>query len=59
MKILLKVTSFLGLSLTVMPAFFVLGGSMTWNTHAVLMIAGTVFWFATAPFWMRSSEEGE
>jgi len=52
MRYLLKVGSFVGLGLTVVPAFMVLSGTLTWNTHAVLMAVGALLWFATAPFWM-------
>ncbi len=56
MTVLLKVLSFLGLGLTVGPAFFVFAGVATWGTHATLMLIGTVLWFATAPFWMKSPD---
>jgi predicted membrane channel-forming protein YqfA (hemolysin III family) len=52
MNFLLKAGSFVGLGLTVIPAFLVLSGRLTWNTHAVLMAVGAVLWFVTAPFWM-------
>jgi heme/copper-type cytochrome/quinol oxidase subunit 4 len=52
MKNLLKIGSFLGLGLTVIPAFLVFSGVLTWDTHAVLMAVGAVLWFATAPFWL-------
>jgi len=52
MKFLLKAGSFVGLGLTVIPACLVFSGSITWNTHAVLMGAGALLWFITAPFWM-------
>lgn len=52
MKFLLKAGSFVGLGLTVIPAFLVLSGRLTWNTHAVLMAVGAALWFLTAPFWM-------
>lgn len=52
MTFVLKAASFLGLALTVVPAFLVLTGSLTWRTHAVLMAVGALLWFATAPFWM-------
>ncbi len=52
MKFLLKIGSFLGLGLTVVPAFFVFFGALTWDTHAALMAAGTLLWFVTAPFWL-------
>ena len=50
---LLKLASFLGLALTVIPAFLVFAGAIPWETHALLMLAGTILWFATAPFWMH------
>jgi len=52
MKYLLKAGSFIGLGLTVVPAFLVFRGMLTWNTHAVLMAVGALLWFVTAPFWM-------
>ena len=52
MKYLLKLGSFLGLALTVVPAFFVFSGALTWDTHALLMAVGALLWFVTAPFWL-------
>jgi hypothetical protein len=53
MKWTLIVSSALALGLTVVPAFLVFAGTITWETHATLMLAGAVLWFGTAPFWMR------
>jgi hypothetical protein len=52
MKPMLVILSFLGLALTIIPAFLVFGGIITWNTHATLMLAGMILWFVTAPFWL-------
>jgi len=52
MRYLLKFGSFVGLGLTVVPAFLVFSGTLSWNTHAVLMAVGALLWFVTAPFWM-------
>jgi hypothetical protein len=52
MNRLLKITSLLGLSLTIVPAFLVFTGTITWSTHAWAMMLGTVLWFGSAPFWM-------
>ena len=57
MRPLLKVGSFVGLGLTVVPAFLVLAGALTWDTHATLMAVGALLWFATAPFWMAKERE--
>ena len=53
MTALLKVLSFLGLALTVGPAFLVFAGELTWEAHAGWMLVGAALWFITAPFWMR------
>ena len=52
METILKLLSALGLALTVVPAFLVFGGVVSWETHATLMVVGMVVWFLTAPFWM-------
>lgn len=55
MDALLKTLSFLGLGLTVVPAFLVFGGTVTWETHTTLMLVGAVLWFNTSPFWMQEN----
>jgi hypothetical protein len=52
MRYILKAGSFVGLVLTVIPAFLVFSGRLTWDTHALLMAVGALLWFVTAPFWM-------
>ncbi len=52
MRYVLKAGSFVGLGLTIVPAFLVFAGTLTWDTHAVLMAVGALLWFVTAPFWM-------
>lgn len=62
MDIVLKSISFLGLGLTVVPAFLVFTGTIEWSTHATLMMVGALLWFFTAPFWMhgdRSQSAGQ
>ncbi len=54
MNALLKVASFIGLCLTVVPSILVLAGVISFEVHAYLMLAGTAVWFATAPFWMQN-----
>lgn len=56
MKYLLKAASFAGLALTVVPAFLVFLGRLTWETHAVLMAVGALLWFVTAPLWMVAGD---
>ena len=52
MKLLLKLISFIGLVLTVVPAFLVFAGTIDLSMHKNLMLAGTLLWFIPAPFWM-------
>jgi len=59
MKYLLKIGSFLGLALTVVPAFFVFSGALTFDTHATLMGIGAVLWFITAPFWLYNENPAD
>ena len=56
MKQLLKAGSLVALGLTVVPAFLVFLGTLTWKTHAVLMAVGALLWFVTAPFWMAGDD---
>jgi hypothetical protein len=59
MKVALKIGSFLGLGLTVIPAILVFLELIEWNTHATLMAIGAVLWFATAPFWLVNDEAAQ
>jgi hypothetical protein len=53
----MKLASLVGLGLTVVPAFLVAAKLISWQSHAVLMLVGTLIWFATAPFWMGEKPE--
>lgn len=53
MKTITKILSYIALGLTVIPSFYVFSGSISWQTHADLMLGGTILWFVTAPFWMK------
>lgn len=55
MKNVLKILSFLGLLLTVTPAFLVFFKVIDKPTHFIIMFIGTVLWFASAPFWMKGT----
>lgn len=52
MRTLLKVISYIGLALTVIPSFLVVAGSLSLDTHKLLMAIGMILWFAASPFWM-------
>ncbi len=53
MKMLVRILSAIALGLTVIPSILVFVGNITWQTHADLMLGGTVLWFVTAPYWMK------
>ena len=58
MKIVLKLISYAGLALTIVPSFLHFSGDISLSMHKTLMFIGVIAWFATAPFWMNTSEEG-
>jgi hypothetical protein len=53
MKYFLIILSVIGLLLTVVPSLLVFSGIIDLASHKKLMMAGTVLWFVTAPFWMN------
>lgn len=55
----LKIISFLGLALTIVPSLFVFKGVIEIKVHYQLMIVGMIMWFGTVPFWMRSKSLDE
>ena len=55
MKNILKIVSFLGLLLTMTPAFLVFYKVIDKPTHFLLMLIGTLLWFGSAPFWMKGA----
>ena len=59
MRSILKIISYIGLLLTVVPAFLVFAGVIELNFHKTLMVIGTLLWFFTAPFWMNKETHTE
>jgi hypothetical protein len=57
MKTILIVISFVGLVLTLLPAFLVFENAIAWETYITLMNIGTMVWFLTAPFWIKKEDE--
>lgn len=57
MRPLIKLVSYIGLGLTLIPSFLVLTGNTTLETNKILMLVGTLLWFVTAPTWMNKTEE--
>jgi len=57
MRPIIKMISYIGLGLTIIPSFLVLAGTTTLDSNKMLMLIGTVLWFVTAPTWMNKTEE--
>ena len=58
MRILvLKLLSFLGTALVIVPPVLYLAGTMDKPLMKGFMLAGTLLWFATVPFWMGRRTE--
>lgn len=57
MQFILKIISYLGLILTVVPSFLVFAGVIELSFHKTLMLIGTLLWFLTAPFWMNKEKQ--
>ena len=51
--LVLKVVSYLGLALSILPAFLVFGDVVSRETYLRLMAVGMVLWFGTAIFWVK------
>jgi hypothetical protein len=57
MKTILKILSFAGLLLTLVPSLMVFAGTIEITHHKTLMLLGTFLWFTTAPFWLGRQVE--
>lgn len=53
----LKVASWLGLALTLLPSLAVLSGALSLEAFKTVVLAGSVLWLATAPFWINREKE--
>jgi len=53
MKKILKILSYTGLALTLLPSIMVYTGTVTFEANKLYMIIGMLCWFLTAPFWMK------
>lgn len=53
LKLLLRIVSYIGLCLTLIPSFFVFIDKIDIGTNKILMLIGTVVWFIISPFWIN------
>ena len=58
MTLFLKIISFIGLGLTIIPSVLVLSGVMNISLNKLLMAAGMVLWFSGAYFWINKTKTG-
>ncbi|GAB3222736.1 hypothetical protein [Spirosoma arcticum] len=49
---LLKLISGTGLVLTALPGLFVFLGLLSFQSYTQWLLAGSLLWFASAPFWI-------
>jgi len=56
MKATARVLGLLALILTIAPALFNATGILSEAAMKALMLAGTILWFATAPFWLKAGD---
>lgn len=57
-KHILQVISFVGLALSIIPAFLVFGEILSKEIYLRLMIMGMLMWFCTAVFWIKKGHLG-
>ena len=55
----LKLVSWLGLALTLLPSFFVFTGVLTLDGFKTIVLAGSLLWLGTAPFWINRDAREE
>lgn len=58
-KLILQIISFIGLVLSIIPAFLLFGEMLAKDTYLQLMIVGMVLWFGTALFWIKPDHFGQ
>lgn len=54
-KYIVRICSFIGLVLTLIPSIMVFNGIIEKETHFNLMVVGLLLWFLSAPFWLKDS----
>lgn len=58
LKKALQIVSFIGLAVSIVPAFLVFGGVIAKQTYLEIMLLGMVLWFSTAVFWIKKDHLG-
>jgi hypothetical protein len=55
----LKLVSWLGLALTLLPSLFVFSGALPLDRFKDVVLAGSLLWLLTAPFWINRDRSEE
>jgi hypothetical protein len=56
MMLLIKIISITGLALNIIPALLTFNDIISFDHYITLMLAGTLMWFLTAPFWINRNQ---
>ena len=59
MTTLLKVISFIGLGLSIIPSLLVFAGHLEMQTNLRLMVVGMLLWFGSAVFWIKPDQHSD
>lgn len=57
LKLILRIISYIGLALSIVPALLVFTGTISLNAYYNLMIVGMVLWFGAAVFWIKPTHD--
>lgn len=57
MKNISGIVAIICLLLTLVPAFLVFFQIISNDTNKLLMLIGTIGWFASAPYWMKAKQK--
>jgi hypothetical protein len=57
MRLSLKIISFAGLLLTILPAFLHFYGVIEFEQHKPITFMGTTLYLLSAPFWMNKTKK--
>ncbi|MEJ2545259.1 MAG: hypothetical protein P8Y99_14420 [Calditrichaceae bacterium] len=58
-RMILKIVSYIGLILTLIPSFLVFSKVIELDTNKYLMLFGTLLWFGCAPFWINKTKKAD
>lgn len=58
MQLVLRLLSYLGIGLSLIPAVMVYLGKLDYAVYAKLMVVGMFLWFASAVFWIKPDRPG-